>query len=263
MVIYSAAPRAAANFTARFEAALIEESGVQIQVQIVDRYAEALAALCDPAGSPLSVAWVDGLTYLAAAVQGCGDPVLIVQRGRGRSASTGETGVLIANTDRNFSTVAQVEGDTVCRLSYDDFWTWMAPSLVLQSHGVNPTTDLESITDYDDLDALIAAVAAGDCDAAGIPSSALENGEPPEGVSILETTIEFPYLILMFPAQIPLGARMQLTEALLTMAANSDTAETMAGLLDQDALLPVTPEDLTGFTVFLQGTGLDLTQLGG
>lgn len=263
MVIYSAAPRAAANFASRFETALVEASGVAVEVLIVDRYAEGLAALCDSAGGKVSVAWVDGLTYMAAIAQGCGEPVLLVERGRGRNAHTGETGVLIANSDRSFSSVAQVEGDTVCRLGYEDFWTWMVPSLVMQARGVNPTTDLEAINDYADLEALIQAVADGDCDAAGIPVAALDGDEPPEGVSILETTVEFPYPVLMFPPQLPLGARVQLTEGLLAMADDTNSARILQGLMEQDALLPVTTEDFADFTAFLERTGLDFAQLGG
>ncbi|MCB9452238.1 MAG: PhnD/SsuA/transferrin family substrate-binding protein [Anaerolineaceae bacterium] len=263
MVIYSSAPRAAANFVSRFENALVKESGLNIRVLVVDRYAEALAALCDSVNGTVSVAWLDGLTYMAATAEGCGVPALIVERGVRRNAQTGETGVIIANSERSFSTVAQIEGDTVCRLSYDDFWTWMMPSLVLQSKGVNPTTDLKAINDYEDLETLIQAVADGDCDAAGIPSTALAGGEPPEGVSILETSVAFPYPVVLIPPQLPLGAQTALIEALLALADNTDSAEIMQGLLEQDALIPVTTDDFSDLTAFLESTGLDFAQLGG
>lgn len=263
MVIYSAAPRAAANFTARFETALNEASGLAIQVQVVSRYAEALAALCASADGTVSAAWMDGITYMAAVAQGCGEPVLMVERGTRRNARTGETGTIIVNSDSSITSAAQIKGKDFCRLGYADFWTWMVPSLVLQSKGVNPLADLKSITDYEDTDALIGAVAAGDCAAAGVASSALPDGDPPEGVTVLETTVEFPYAVLMLPPQLPLGARTALLDALTTMAEDTDSGAIMQGLLEQDALQPVTADDLADLTTFLQSTGLDFAQLGG
>lgn len=264
MVIRAFEPALARNSVARFQSAIEDESGLVIEVILAERTAEALAALCNSSSGQVSVAWLDGLGYMAATEQNCGLPALQVERGRGRDANTGQAGQIIATHDLGISAVSQLSGDDFCRLGYGDFYSWLVPSLLFEANGVNPLQDLESVTDYEDFPDLLEAVADGDCDATGIPEGILDDADNVrDEIDIVETTVTFPYAILMYPIEVPLGIRLTLTDALISLAQDADNAETMQTLLGQDGLERVNADDFIEFRNFMDNTGLDFAQLGG
>jgi phosphonate transport system substrate-binding protein len=259
---------AARNAIADFEAAILEKSGLSVKVELVERYAEALAALCDSSGGQASVAWLNGASYVAALAQNCGTPVLQVERGTSRRATAGEAASLIVTSKANINTLSSLRGKAFCRISYDDFYTWLAPSLILKANGLNPLSDVGTTIDYEDLPTMIQAVAAGDCDAAGIPAGALEEyadvlGDASENIDVLTTTdVAFPYAVMMIPPDMPLGTRLSLNNALVALSEDSTVAVKMRALLDQNALVPVTTDDFKDLADFMESTHLDFSQLG-
>lgn len=265
MVISPFEPLAAArNVAARFQSALEAESGLVIELVLVERKAEALAALCDSSSGQVSVAWLDGVGYMAATAQDCGQPTLQVERGRGRDATTGLAGQLIANGELSISAVSQLSGDNFCRLGYEDFYSWLVPSLLFEANGINPLSDLDSISDYEEFPDLLQAVADGDCDAAGIAEGALDDAaDVRDAIDVVETTVPFPHAILMYPIEVPLGIRLTLTDALVAMAQDEDTADLLRTFLGQDALERANADDFIEFRNFMDRTGLDFAQLGG
>lgn len=257
----------ARNAAADVEAAILERSGLAVQVEVVERYAEALAALCDSAGGQVSAAWLNAPTYMAARAQNCGLPVLQIEQGTRQNARSGEAGLIIVAQDSSIRDVRGLNGQTFCRLGYDDFYSWLAPSLVMRTSGLDPVSAPEAVVDYDDVPELIRAVADGDCDAAGIPESALEEyagalGETAEAITTLATTITFPYGVLVMPDEIPLGVRLALTETLQAMSEDNTEAVKLRALLAQSALVPVTADDFADLADFMNSTGLDFAQLG-
>lgn len=239
------------------EAALLEETGLIVDVELVGSDADSVAALCSVDGSP-DAAWVSGLGYAAAAAQGCGVPELIVERGTGRRVSTTETVVIIVNDAFEASGVGGLVGETFCRVGYDDFYTWLVPMLMLQAGGV---TDVPDTVDVADVEALIQAVAAGDdCIAAGLTAADLDRfgGDAADSVRALNRTAAVPYAIFMVSSQLSLDTRARLVDGLLDMA-ESDGLET---LLDQDNLVRVSADTLDEFDAFLRSTGIDFAQLG-
>ncbi len=259
---------AARSAIADFEAAILEQSGLVVRVELVERYAEALAALCDSSGGQVSVAWLNGASYVAAKAENCGTPILQVERGTRRDAKTGEAASIIVNADANISTISALRGKSFCRIAYDDFYTWLAPSLILKANGLNPLSDVGAVTDYEDIPALVAAVADGDCDVAGIAANALDEyadviGDVSETVEILTTTdTAFPFAVLMIPPDVQLGTRISLNNVLVSLAEDSTTAVKMRALLGQNAIIPVTADDFTDLTDFVESTQLDFSQLG-
>jgi ABC-type phosphate/phosphonate transport system substrate-binding protein len=257
----------ARNAAADVEAAILERSGLAVQVEVVERYAEALAALCDSAGGQVSAAWLNAPTYMAARAQNCGLPVLQIEQGTRQNARSGEAGLIIVAQDSSIRDVRGLNGQTFCRLGYDDFYSWLAPSLVMRASGLDPVSAPEAVVDYDDVPELIRAVANGDCDAAGIAESALEEyagalGETAEAITTLATTITFPYGVLVMPDEIPLGVRLALTETLQAMSEDNTEAVKLRALLAQSALVPVTADDFADLADFMNSTGLDFAQLG-
>jgi ABC-type phosphate/phosphonate transport system substrate-binding protein len=256
----------AQNAASDFEKAVLDESGLVIQVQVVERYAEALAALCGSSGGSTAAAWLNGLSYTAAVAQHCGQPVMQVERGTGSDKHTGQAVAILVKKDANFSSAASLRNKTFCRIGYDDLDTWLLPSLLLQAARVTPL-NLKAVNDYPDIPKLVEAVAAGDCDAAGVPADVLDQfaddlGKTATQVKILDTSIEFPYAVLMVPVEVPLGTRLTLTNTLTKLASNSATAVKMRALLGQNALTAANTDDFKELADFMASTGLDFAQLG-
>ncbi len=242
-----------------FEQAILDESGLVVNVTVVDRYAEALSALCDSTPLNVTVAWLDGLTYQAAIAQNCGEPVMQIERER----ATGDAGQIVTASTLDVGDVAGLNGRSFCRISYEDYYTWLVPSLLLQASGVDPVAGLGAISNYDDTDALTEAVAAGDCEAAGISEVAFEDlGDVRSELNVVASTPPFPYGVLMYPINLTLGERLRLTDALLALADDTDGADVLRPLLNQDGLETADANDLQDLSDFLAETGLDFAQLG-
>ena len=138
--------------------------------------------------------------------------------------------------------------------------------------GVIGTVEIVSapsdVVDYEDVPSLVKAVASGDCAAAGISEDAFTRYEDEltetvrEGVRISVTSIPFPYDILMYPIEVQLGVRLSLNDALVEIAENAETSETMRSLLGQDELVSIEPGDLAALTEFMTSTGYDFAQMG-
>ncbi|MAS36168.1 MAG: hypothetical protein CL610_19335 [Anaerolineaceae bacterium] len=245
-----------------FEEALREQSDLVINVSVVERYAEALAALCDSSPTNVTVAWLDGVTLEAALAQNCGEPVMQVERGT-RNAQAGDAGLIIASEDAAFSGVEALDGRTFCRLALDDYYSWLVPSLMMRANGVDPVNDLESVVDYDSRNALIEAVINGDCDATGISAQdfeALRDAQQDALASIAETP-PLPYAVLLYPLSLPLGERIRLEDALLVMENDTDASAALRPLLGQDSLSVVDDDAFEDVADFLADTGLDFAQL--
>jgi ABC-type phosphate/phosphonate transport system substrate-binding protein len=257
---------AAKSSVSDFEAAILKQSGLVVKVELVERYAEALAALCAVSGQA-SVAWLNGPAYVAARAENCGTPVLQVERGSGDKSATGETGIVIVTKGKNIANLTALKGRIFCRLSNNDFYSWLAPSLALRTIRIDALNDLKAVKDYDSIPLLVKAVAAGDCDAAGLPTSALDDyadqiGDAKDKVTVISTTTVFPFAILMLPIEVPLGARLTLTDALVKIAGDNAGAVTMRALLGQSALKTAATDDFVDLTNFMKSTGLDFAQLG-
>lgn len=267
MLVVPAGPASAARgAVADAQAALQDQSGLELEIQTVERYAEALAALCESASGRVAVAWLNAPAYMAARAQSCGQPALQVQQGRGADARTGQAVEIIA-TRGTISTVSALTGRSFCRLNRQDFWTWLAPSLMMRASGLDPVSSLRAITDFDDLPNLIRAVAEGDCGAAGIPAGTLDElagdlGSAVQQVRVIATSVEFPFAVLMLPPELPLDKRTALVDGLRAAAANTSTAVLLRPLLGQTALLPVTADDFADLEAFMTRTGLDFALLG-
>jgi ABC-type phosphate/phosphonate transport system substrate-binding protein len=239
------------------EEALLEESGLVVEIELVESDADGVAALCSVDGSP-DAAWVSGLGYAAASAQDCAEPVLMVERGAGRQVSISEEVQIIVNDEFEASDVGGLIEETFCRIGYDDIFTWLVPTLILRTGGV---TDLPEAFDVDDVEALIQSVADGDnCVAGGLTAADFEQfaGDAAESVRVLNRTAAIPYAVLMLPPQLPLDTRTRLVDALLDMA-ESDDLET---LLEQDGLSRVEDDSLDEFDSFVRATNIDFAQLG-
>jgi ABC-type phosphate/phosphonate transport system substrate-binding protein len=258
--------KAAQSAAPDVEKAIKDESGLVVQIQVVERSAEALAALCSSSGGSIASAWLNGLSYTAAIAQNCGQPLMQVQRGTKSDLTSGEAVSILIKKGASISSISALKGKTFCRVGYDDLYTWLLPSVLLQANKV-PALSLKAVNDYPNIGDMVKAVAAGDCDAAGIPANGLEEyaddiGDAANDVKILDTSVDFPYFILMVPAEVSLGTRITLTNTLTKLSENSTTAVKMRALLGQNALVTANTDDFSDLAKFMDSTGLNFAQLG-
>lgn len=244
---------------ADLEAELSAETGLTVQVDVLESDAEAIAALCDSVEGTITVAWLNGLAYSAAQAQGCGEAVLQVERDSGAH----EEVLIIANRESEVESLSDLAEKTFCRINVTDAASWLVPSLMLRAEGVS-TADLGAVVDYEDTRALISAVAEGECDAAGLTRSTYEQvagGSTRRAVTELEPTIEIPYAVLAYPPDLPLGASTALTDALIALG-NGTRARLLDPLLDQDAIAVADEDTFDSLRAFLDRAGVDLALLG-
>jgi len=247
-----------------FEEALREQSGLVVEITVVDRYAEALAALCDSRPTSVAVAWLDGASFQAAVAQNCGEPIMQVEQGRGSNAQTGVAGQIITSRRRGFSNVQALRGRTFCRMGLNDYYSWLVPSLIMRANGIDPVRDLEAVVDYSSRNELIEAIIEGECDATGMSETTFESLREVqrEALTVVGTSPEMPFAVLMYPLSLPLGERIRLDNALLALAVDPDGRAIMRPLLSLDGLSRVSADDFEDLNEFLGRTRLDFAQLG-
>ncbi len=236
------------------ETILSETASLSVNIEIAETGADAVAALCDSPGGVPAAAWVDGVTYAAART--CAERSLAVVREDGAGADV----AIIVPQSSEAQTIRDLGEAVFCRLSVDDLYTWLVPSLILQANSVSPTS-LSAINDYPDLGDLISAVGAGDCDAAGVNLAELEAVGGSSRIRELGTSERVPYAILMIAPSIPLGTRNALNDAMLAIAGDSAEAELLQPLLDQVRIATIGEGELESWDALLRRTRLDFSEM--
>lgn len=257
--------RALEQAATALEASLAETANLTVDVRVVDVQAEAVAALCASGRGQVAAAWLNGVGYAIALESGCGTAALQVERGTGRTASTGVGVRLIANRNLNVTEVSALSGRTFCRVNVDDFYTWLVPSLMLRAAGVDPAS-LQSVVDVGDASAVISGVAAGrPCAAGGVNAvdfTDLSDSDTRANIVELGQQVVVPYAILTLPPELPLGARTALIEGLQSLALDPETQDTLETLLNMNRLISASASDFSAFVAFMRSTGVDLRAAG-
>jgi hypothetical protein len=266
-----------------------------ISVQFVENESEALQAICSESqeGYP-AAAWISAFTYAAAREQCEAIPVLATTRGRSPRTSVGETIEMVTRTA--LTNVSQLRGQPFCRIDAQDRMSWIYPSLVLHSQGVNPATDLGPVRNYDDEVAMLRALYEGDCAAAAlapgelddllndlvdqldadnqsisldalqdrikvlIPAGNISVPDAGDGWPGYEANV-FPFSVLVFPPEsaVPAALRAQITETLEDFFTDRrDGADRLDGLLDATGVIPVGPEQFEVFMTTLTQANWDM-----
>lgn len=238
-------------------AALAEATDLTVEALPVAQPSAVLAALCASPSDAPTLAWLDGLTALAAQAQGCGDITLAAES----DGSTTQTYQLIASGE-----IESVEGlaeVTFCRISLTDRATWLYPSLLLQANNID-VAGFEEIVDYEDVDMLLAAVVDGDCGGAGVSAADVEalTNTDRRNITLLDAEVAIPYNVLLYPQAIPLSAREALDSAFLALADDEAGAELAQSLLGAEALRPADEVDFESLREVIDAAGLDLAQMG-
>lgn len=245
---------------------------VAIDVIIVETQAEASNLVCASSSGTQSAAWVDGMTYAAINLGGCGVASFRAVTPDG----TGRTGVVLVNSEYEDTGVEGAAQETFCRLSVNDLFSWTIPMIVFNGEGI-AIQDISDVNEVEDNDTLIEDVYDGSCAATGMPEEVWEaylaadeearatetaetdnEGEDeeeldpdslPANVIVVETTPEIPYNVFAFPLSTSLDVISQLEMALITLdvaagrsdieieAEATEEADTANDTLDVDAEL--------------------------
>ncbi|MBA3869549.1 MAG: PhnD/SsuA/transferrin family substrate-binding protein [Anaerolineae bacterium] len=250
---------------ADLESAIEKKTSLVVKIDVVDSDAAALAALCASSPTQPTLAWLSGIGYIAANAEKCGQPQLLVSRGTGTSAATGQIVTVIAR--RGIDSLASVKGRIFCRIGNTDLVSWLIPSLLMRAAGINPEIDPKTIKDYAGSSDLVSALASNQCDIAAIPDASVkelitDNKSVSSKVSTILSSVEFPYSVLVASSDIPLSAITALNDEFMTLSKDRQLKTALSELLDQSTLVPVKPEDLQPLLDFAATTGQNFAQLG-
>lgn len=240
------------------------KTSLEVEVVLVDHYADALGALCASRQGRAAAAWLDGIAYYAAQAQGCGMPAL---QAAGDSAS--RAGQIVFSRQLGTADLRAINGRVFCRLNYQDFYSWLLPVLVFETQNIDLLNAAQSVEDYPDVPALLGSVASGDCAAAGTADNALAvyddalTEDVTSRISTAFTTVPFPQGILLYPIEIEVGVKLALNEAFVTAAADPDTVDAVRLLLGAAEFASAQASDFATLLDFMRSTGLDFSQLGG
>lgn len=272
----------------RVEAHIFQQTSLHIELARVDTYGEARTALCDSGAGLVSMAWLDGLTYAAAAAEGCGQPALQmavrgdIPAGDEAADATPEAaldvqtaelvnrtgGVLLINGSLGTDSLDVLRTRTFCRLGLDDLYSWLLPYIVMRRAGINPQTDLGVVVDYADTLQLARAVAAGECAAAGMSAAEfarIGTEDAPAvaaNVRVVSVGVELPVAVFMYPIEVQLGVRLTLNDLLTALDPASSAGQALRWLLGYDAIIPTAAGEFTYLEAFVREAGFDFAQLG-
>jgi ABC-type phosphate/phosphonate transport system substrate-binding protein len=261
-VVVPADAETASESKETLENAIVEASSVTVDVVLAANYADALSALCATTPQNVSVAFLDGLTWLAAEARNCGEPVLRLTEGDDDDAIS-DAVVILLNDEFGTTDLNVLPGRTFCRLGVDDVNSWLLPTLLFRANGIDAAT-FESIQDYEDADALLTAISDGDCAGGAFERSTYrawqaEDDTRLDNTRLAVTSVDLPYGVLVYPAQIPLAARLSLTEGLLRFFV---TAEDIEPFFGEFGIGRFESDDFADLRTFIDELGLDLALLG-
>ena len=171
--------------------------------------------------------------------------------------STVNPALIVLNADLGTSNVGAINGRVFCRGGLQDYYGWLIPSVFMSQNSLAPV----EIRTYADGQTRFDAVVSGECAAAAFSQDQL-NSLNPAAVSIAEEIDMLPYGILLYPIELDLGIRLDLTNTLPSIAADPVNGRNLRLLLGQEALVSIESGDLDDLDEYLASTGLDFSQLG-
>lgn len=261
---------------AELSARLLELSGVNVNVVVANRSAEAISALCRSGIEAVSAVWVAGLGYASARASGCGDALLRLELTDGRNDALGYEGVLLYSRRMETNSVSDTAGKNFCRLGYDDVYSWLLPTLILRNAGVNP--DTLRVRDYADTESLLKGFVDTECDVTAMRLDAydalVEEGANGIGqVRVVSRSQPLPAGVLFVSPLLSSDKQARLIEALLDLSRLDSTAEVtpapdstadnlLAPFFGVGRLVRVEARDFNALNSFLDATGINFRGLG-
>lgn len=212
-----------------------------VELVIVESYDDVAARV---AAGDVQLAALSPYTYVRARRQSAGIYLLATPVMRGDVTSY--HGYILVRADSPVTAVDDLRGRDFCYVSRTSTSGYLYPRAKLRAAGLDPDTDLGSITYAGDHVASLRALLAGDCEAAAAFANAFLEQAPEHGMSresfrILATTAPIPLDAYVAAANVPPELAQQLAAALLALEPGSEIAREALG--DEEMIGFVEVED--------------------
>jgi hypothetical protein len=278
---------------------LVSEIGIPVDNAIVNvtfaTSAQAFQAVCGrPESGNATIVWIDAFTYAEIQSQCDVTPMLALTHENNRRDYVGRSVDIVSRVDIN--ALSDLANQTFCRINAQDFTSWVLPSIILASEGIEAQLDLQPAQDYDDSAAMVQAIYKGECAAAAIPpgefndildeviTSLDQAGESvtreqleaaikilsPAGSTTAPTNFDswqgyeahvIPYEVLVFPSNIviPSATRNLMTEIIYDFFSNTENGGTrLQDLMSASGIFHVQPSQFQAFDTLLTQANWDM-----
>ncbi len=186
---------------------LSDESNLVIQVKVVDNYGDALSALCSGEADVISA---QAFAYLSAQERKCGNGVYIA-KSKGKLSTQGE---MVTLGGRDIFSVKGFGGYRFCRPDPESVNGWIVAGFSMRKNGVNPLTDLYSVTDTGSDEGVIQALLDLKCDVGAAALGAESSVKNSRDIVVLEKLPPVPNDTIMLTTQLD-GRTLQKVQDLL------------------------------------------------
>jgi phosphonate transport system substrate-binding protein len=237
---------------------IFDKTGLVVEVSVATEYAGVIEALStDPPSAHM--ASLATFSYIVASQRDVAEAELVGVR----FGSPTYSGQIIARSDSDINSVADLEGKTFARPDPLSTSGWIIPSITMQAEGINPEEDLEEIVDAGGHGAVAAAVYNGDVDAGATYVDARgeieeDNPDVMEVLRVVAVSQDIPNDGVQFHPSISDEMRGQIVDALLEIAEENpdviDDAYSWSGLVERDDTF------YDPFRQVLQAAGVDPQQ---
>jgi phosphonate transport system substrate-binding protein len=217
---------------------IYDKTDIVVDISVATEYAGVIEALStDPPSAHM--ASLATFSYIVAAERGVAEAALVAVR----FGSPTYNGQIIARSDSDINTVADLEGKTFARP--DPFSTsgWIIPSITMRAEGVDPDEDLEEVVDAGGHGAVAAAVYNGDVDAGATYVDARgeieeDNPDVMEALKVVAVSQDIPNDGVQFHPSVSDEMRQEIVDALLEIAEENpdalDDAYSWTDLVERD-----------------------------
>lgn len=237
---------------------IYDKTDIVVEVSVATEYAGVIEALStDPPSAHM--ASLATFSYIVASQRGVAEAELVGVR----FGSPTYSGQIIARSDSDINSVADLDGKTFARPDPLSTSGWIIPSITMQAEGINPEEDLEEIVDAGGHGAVAAAVYNGDVDAGATYVDARgeieeDNPDVMEVLKVVAVSQDIPNDGVQFHPSISDEMRGQIVDALLEIAEENpdvlDDAYSWSGLVERDDTF------YDPFRQVLQAAGVDPQQ---
>ncbi len=232
---------------ASLSSAFTESAGVNVEVVVSRRYADAYWALCDGTAAVVSL---DAFSYLAASASGCVDLIYQAQK----DGEVGTQGQLIATANRVFN-ISNFRDRVYCRVDASSANTWIVPGLVLKVNGIDPFTGLERVVDAGSDDEVLREVAERRCDVGATTAGAELDFVDADAIDVVRLLPLVPYDVIVLSTRLDPDTRALLIDVL------RQNKDSLADLLGAEALVEGDDDLFTDLRSLVENAGVDVAAL--
>jgi phosphonate transport system substrate-binding protein len=191
---------------------ITERTGIVVETLLLDNYSQLVNRLCS---GEVHFGALSVFSYLLAVDRGCAQGALTAEM-RGDTSYLGQ---ILVHRNSGISSVADLAGVVFCRTSPESMSSWIIPSLMMRTAGLDPENDLVEIVDTVSSDDVISAIYNGECDAGAtyVDARIPAQGEFPDVldvVHVLTETIQIPFSSITFSPDVPADIRIDLKHIL-------------------------------------------------